>query len=78
MMNLLNRKELTTTFNLDVVNEIKSKLKLNEIEFMIKSHSHDRGIPRGLSGSQPPSANNSVLYYIYVNKKDFSIAKSLI
>jgi len=82
MINIFNRKELTTTFSMEKQSKVRSILSDNNIKYYIKTI--NRNSPSAFSdtrlrtGTFGQSMKLSYEYIIYVHKKDYDKAKAII
>ena len=79
MLTFLNRRELITTFSMDVQARVRDILSQNGIYYRIKTRSHTSGAyARGRTGSYGQNADYAYQYTIYVHRNDYEKAQYLI
>ena len=78
MINILNRRELITSFDLEIINDAKKALGNQGIKYQTVSKSHYALFTRGATGTQSPTGSKDIQYYLYVHKKDLESARLLI
>ncbi len=83
MLTIFNRRELLTTFSMEEQNRVLGILAQNHIDYRIKTvnsaaRSTVAGSGRARTGSFGIDMDYAYQYYIYVHKKDYARAQSLI
>jgi len=84
MLTVFNRRELLTTFSMEEQDRVRDILAKNHIECRIKTVNPAARSPfvgssgRARTGSLGIDMDCAYQYYIYVHKKDFALAQSLI
>lgn len=84
MLTVFNRRELLTTFSMEEQNRMRDILARNHIDYRIKTVNPTARSPfaggsgRGHTGSFGINIDCAYQYYIYVHKKDYARAQSLI
>ena len=83
MLTIFNRRELLTTFSMEEQNRVRDILARNNIDYRIKTVNPSAraavgGSGRARTGSFGVDMDCSYQYYIYVHKKDYAQAQSLI
>ena len=82
MITIFNRKELITTMEMNRQAEVRDILSQNGIDYTVKTTNLQAasvvGNQRGRTGNFGINQEYSYEYKIYVHKKDFEKAKSLI
>ena len=83
MLTIFNRRELLTTFSLEEQNRVRDILALNHMDYRVKTVNSsarstfaDSG--RARTGSFGINMDCAYQYSIYVHKKDYARAQSLI
>lgn len=82
-MNFFNRRELLTTFNLQVLNQARDALRAAGIEYYIKTINRRSPSPfcagtRGHTGTAFEKMEYEYTYYLYVNKNDYDDAIEIV
>ena len=84
MITVFNRRELLTTFSMDEQNRVRDILAQNGIDYRVKTVCPTAratafgGSDRARTGSFGVDSQSAWQYYIYVHKKDYDRARSLI
>lgn len=84
MLTIFNRRELLTTFSLEEQSRVRDVLAQNRIDYRVKTVNPTARSPfvgssgRARTGSFGVNADCAYQYYIYVHKKDYALAQSLI
>lgn len=82
-MNFFNRREILTTFNLNVLNQAKEALRAAGIEYYIKTINRRSPSPfsagsRGHTGTAFEKMEYEYTYYLYVHKNDYEEAFDMV
>ena len=82
-MNIFNRRQLISTYNLKQVNQIKEMLNANGIKFYITTHNRKGddlflSVGRGHQGTAFEKMEYECTYKIYVHKDDYEAANSMV
>ena len=83
MLNLFNRKELLTTFSMEEQNRVRDILAQHRIDYRVKvvnpaARSTFGDVGRSRAGSFGVNMDCAYQYLIYVHRKDYDRARSLI
>lgn len=79
MITLFNRRELITTFSMDVQARVRDILSQNGIDYRIKTSSHSSvTAARGRTGTYGQNPGLACQYTIYVHRNDYEQAQYLI
>ncbi|MBQ3134198.1 MAG: hypothetical protein IJB75_00070 [Oscillospiraceae bacterium] len=83
MLTLFNRKELLTTWSVQEQARVRDLLAQNRIDYRIKAVNPTAratfgDVGRSRTGSFGVNADCTYQYYIYVHKKDYDRARSLL
>ena len=83
MLTILNRRELLTTCSMEEQNRVRDILAQNHIDYRVKAVNPSAratfaGSGRARTGSFGLDMDCAYRYYIYVHKKDYARAQSLI
>lgn len=83
MLTIFNRRELLTTCSMAEQNRVRDILAQNQIDYRVKTvnpsaRSTFASSGRARTGSFGINADCMYQYYIYVHKKDYARAQSLI
>lgn len=84
MLTIFNRRELLTTFSVEEQNRVRDILAQNGIDYRIKTINPSARAPvagssgRARTGSIGINMDCAYQYNIYVHKKDYALAQSLI
>ena len=84
MLTVFHRRELLTTFSLEEQSRVRDILARNHIDYRIKAVNPTARSPfagssgRSRTGSFGVNMDCAYQYYIYVHKKDYARAQSLI
>lgn len=83
MLTILNRRELLTTCSMEEQNRVRDILAQNHIDYRVKAVNPSTratfaGSGRARTGSFGLDMDCAYRYYIYVHKKDYARAQSLI
>lgn len=83
MLTVFNRRELLTTFSMEEQNRVRDILAQNNIDYRVKTvnpsaRSAAAGSGRARTGSFGIDMDCAWQYYIYVHKKDYDRARSLL
>jgi len=83
MLTLFNRRELLTTCSMEEQNRVRDILAKNHVEYQVKTinqtaRSTFGSSARAHTGSFGINMDCAYRYYIYVHKKDYARAQSLI
>ena len=83
MLTIFNRRELLTTFSMEEQNRVRDILAQNGIDYRVKvtnpsARSTVAGSGRARTGSLGIDMDCVYQYYIYVHKKDYARAQSLL
>lgn len=82
-MNILNRREVLTTFNMNVLDQARDALKAAGIKYYIKTVNRRSPSPfsagsRGHTGTAFEKMEYEYTYYLYVHKNDYNTAVEII
>ena len=83
MLTVFNRRELLTTFSMEEQNRVRDILAKNHIDYRVKTENPSArstfgSSGRGRTGSFGIDMNCAYQYSIYVHKKDYALAQSLL
>ena len=83
MLTIFNRRELLTTFSMEEQNRVRDILAKNHIDYRVKTENPSArstwaSSGRARTGSFGIDMDCAYQYYIYVHKKDYALAQSLI
>ena len=83
MLTLFNRKELLTTFSMEEQNRVRDILAQHRIDYRIRTVNPSAratfgDVGRSRTGSFGVDTDCAYQYYIYVHRKDYDRARSLI
>lgn len=83
MLTIFNRRELLTTFSMEEQNRVRDILARNQIDYRLKTVDPAARATFGSSGRARTGSfgidmDCAYQYYIYVHKKDYARAQSLI
>lgn len=82
-MNFFNRREVLTTYNLQVLNQAKDALRAAGIEYYFKTINRRSPSPfsagsRGHTGTAFEKMEYEYTYYLYVHKNDYDNAIEIV
>lgn len=69
-----NQKEVFMGYSLQKFNEVRDILVANKIKYKYRVVNHNRGSRRGRTGTFGENMDYSNTYYIYVHKRDYDNA----
>ena len=83
MLTVFNRRELLTTFSMEEQARVRDILAQNRIDYRVKAVSPTArstfgDVGRSRTGSFGVNGDCAYQYYIYVHKRDYDRARSLI
>ena len=78
MIMFWNRKEVFMGNSMQRLSEVRNILSTNKIKYKYKVVSLNQGVPRGRTGTFGENMDYLNTYYIYVHKKDYANACSVL
>ena len=83
MMNFFTRRELLTTFNVNVLDQARDALRTAGIKYYIKTVNRRSSSPisagsRGHTGTAFEKMEYEYTYYLYVHKRDYQNAYEIV
>lgn len=78
MIMFWNRKEVFMGNSMQRLSEVRTILSTNKIKYEYKVVSLNQGVPRGRTGTFGENMDYLYTYYIYVHKKDYANAYSVL